>query len=173
MTLGRVPLLTKRKDLLQKIQCASVLLLFLWTWNPDHRETTMKLCDFLYEGLISRNNKSTLFLHSCDWGFKPYISLMQISWNKHSSGLYNCSKEFGKRHYFSISKGTVALLTYYRGKEHLFIPWFTIVSGIIFAEQIYSDMAHVHWWGFKIAGKRAAPIRIPCPSLLEIKKEAR
>ena len=45
--------------------------------------------------------------------------------------------------------------------------------GIIFAEQIYSDMAHVHWWGFKIAGKRAAPIRIPCPSLLEIKKEAR
>ena len=48
MTLGRVPLLTKRKDLLQKIQCASVLLLFLWTWNPDHRETTMKLIDFLY-----------------------------------------------------------------------------------------------------------------------------
>ena len=34
--------------------------------NPDHRETTMKLCDFLYEGLISRNSKSTLFLHSCD-----------------------------------------------------------------------------------------------------------
>ena len=29
----------------------------------------------------------------------------------------------------------------------------------------------VHWWGFKIAGKRAAPIRIPCPSLLEIKKD--
>ena len=27
----RVPLLTKRKDLLQKKQCASVLLLFLWT----------------------------------------------------------------------------------------------------------------------------------------------
>ena len=130
MTLGRVPLLTKRKDLLQKIQCASVLLLFLWTWNPDHRETTMKFCDFLYEGLISRNNKSTLFLHSCDWGFKPYISLTQISWNKHSSGLYNCSKEFGIRHYFSISKGTLALLIYYRGKEHLFIPWFTIVSGL-------------------------------------------
>ena len=108
MTLGRVPLLTKRKDLLQKIQCASVLLLFLWTWNPDHRETTMKLCDFLYEGLISRNSKSTLFLHSCDWGFNPYISSTQISWNKHSSGLYNCSKEFGIRHYFSISKGTLA-----------------------------------------------------------------
>ena len=48
------------------IQCASVLLLFLWARNPDHRETTMKLCDFLYEGLISRNSKSTLFLHSCD-----------------------------------------------------------------------------------------------------------
>ena len=49
--------------------------------------------------------------------------------------------------------------------------------GIICAEQIYSDMAMgknaVHWWEFKIAGKRAAPIRIPCPSLLEIKKEAR
>ena len=29
----------------------------------------------------------------------------------------------------------------------------------------------VHWWGFKIAGKRAAPIRIPCPSLLEIKEK--
>ena len=47
--------------------------------------------------------------------------------------------------------------------------------GIICAEQIYSDLAMgknaVHWWGFKIAGKRAAPIRIPCPSLLEIKKE--
>ena len=70
-----------------KIQCASVLLLFLWARNPDHRETTMKLCDFLYEGLISRNSKSTLFLHSCDWGFNPYISSTQISWNKHSSGL--------------------------------------------------------------------------------------
>ena len=49
--------------------------------------------------------------------------------------------------------------------------------GIFCAEQIYSDMAMgknaVHWWEFKIAGKRAAPIRIPCPSLLEIKKEAK
>ena len=157
MTLGRVPLLTKRKDLLQKIQCASVLLLFLWTWNPDHRETTMKLCDFLYEGLISRNSKSTLFLHSCDWGFKPYISLTQISWNKHSSGLYNCSKEFGKRHYFSILKGTMALLTYYRGKEHLFIPWFTIVSGLFLRNKYIQTWPMCIGEGLKLLGNVLHP----------------
>ena len=118
------------------------------------------LCDFLYEGLISRNNKSTPFLHSCDWGFKPYISPTQISWNKHSSGLYNCSKEFGIRHYFSISKGTLALLTYYRGKEHLFIPWFTIVSGLFFRKkyiQTYGQNRMCIGEGLKLLGNVLHP----------------
>ena len=106
------------------------------SWN-NHE--TLWLSVWGPEGLISRNSKSTLFLHSCDWGFKPYISSTQISWNKHSSGLYKyCSKEFGIRHYFSISKGTLALLIY-RGKKHS-IPWFTIVSGL------FSGKKYIQIW---------------------------